>query len=50
MSGRCYTPEEIEKRKKEIGKSIAKPVRNRVITEEAKEFLKIIRNLEYSVI
>ena len=49
-SGRCYTPEEIEKRRKEIGKSTAKPVRNRVITEEAEEFLKIIRNSEYSVI
>ena len=50
MSGRCYTPEEIEKRRKEIGKSTAKPVRNRFIIEEAKEFLKIIRNSEYSVI
>ena len=49
-SGHCYTPEEIEKRRKEIGKSTAKPVRNRVITEEAEEFLKIIRNSEYSVI
>ena len=49
-SGRCYTLEEIEKRRKEIGKSTTKPVRNRVITEEAEEFLKIIRNSEYSVI
>ncbi|KAK9997934.1 hypothetical protein SO802_017537 [Lithocarpus litseifolius] len=49
-SGRCYTPEELEKRRKEIGKGTAKPVRNRVTTEEAEEFLKIIRNSEYSVI
>ena len=49
-SGRYYTPEELEKRRKEIGKSTAKPVRNRFIIEEAKEFLKIIRNSEYSVI
>ena len=35
---------------KEIGKSTAELVRNRVTTKEAKEFLKIIINLEYSVI
>ena len=48
-SGCCYTPEELEKRRKEVSKGIAKPVRNRVTIEEAKKFLKIIRNLEYSV-
>ena len=40
----------VGKRRKEIGKGIAKPVRNRVTTEEAEEFLKVIKNLEYSVI
>ena len=49
-SGRCYTPEELEKRRKEIDKSTAEPVRDRVTTEEAQEFLKVIRNLEYNVI
>ena len=49
-SGCCYTPDELEKRRKEIGKGIAELVRNRIITEEDEEFLKIIRNSEYSVI
>ena len=49
-SGRCYTLEELEKGRKEIDKSTVKSVRNRVTTEEAEEFLKIIRNLKYSVI
>ncbi|KAL0001402.1 hypothetical protein SO802_015183 [Lithocarpus litseifolius] len=45
-SGHCYTPEELEKRRKEIGKGTAEPVRSRVTTEEAEEFLKVIRNSE----
>ena len=49
-SGRCYTPEELEKRRKEIGKGTTKLVRSRVMIEEAKEFLKVIRNSKYSVI
>ena len=49
-SGRCYTPEELEKRKKEIGKSTTKPTKNKVTTEEAEEFLKTIRKADYSVI
>ena len=49
-SGRCYTFEELEKRRKEMGKGTAEPVRNRVTTEKAEEFLKVIRNAEYSVI
>ena len=40
----------MEKRRKEIGKGIVEPVRNRVTTKEAEEFLKVIRNSEYSVI
>ena len=49
-SGRCYTPEELEKMRKEIDKSIAKPVRNKVTIEEAEEFLKTIWKANYSVI
>ena len=33
-----------------MGKGTAEPVRNRVTTEKAEEFLKVIRNAEYSVI
>ena len=40
----------LEKRRKEIGKGTAEPVRNRVTIEEAKEFLKTIRKVNYSVI
>ena len=48
---RCYyTPKKLEKRRKEIDKGTAKPVRNRVTTKEAEEFLKIIRNSKYNVI
>ena len=49
-SGRCYTPEELEKRRKEIGKSITKLVRNRAIIEEAEKFLKTIWKADYGVI
>ena len=49
-SGSCYSPKELEKRRKEISKCTVEPVRNRVTTEEAEEFLKIIRNSEYNVI
>ena len=49
-SGRFCTPEELEKRRKEIGKGTAKPVKSRVTTQEAEKFLKVIRNSEYSVI
>ena len=48
--GRCYTPKEIEKRRKEISKSTTEPIRNRVTTEEADEFFKTIRKVDYSVI
>ena len=34
-SGYYYTPEELEKRRKEVSKGTAEPVRNRVTTEEA---------------
>ena len=49
-SGWCYTLEELEKRRKKIGKSTAEPVRNRFTIEEAKELLKTIRKADYSVI
>ena len=49
-SGQCYTLEELEKKGKEIGKSIAEPVRIKVTTEEAEEFLKAIQKADYSVI
>ena len=49
-NGRCYTLEELQKRRKDIGKSIAKPVRNRITTKEAEEFLKTIQKYDYSVI
>ena len=37
-SGQCYTPEELGKRRKEIGKGTTKPGKNKVTTEEVKEF------------
>ena len=49
-NGRCYTPEELENRRKEIGKGTAKPIKNSVTTKEDEEFLKIIRNSKYIVI
>ena len=39
-SDRCYIPEELEKRRKEVGKGIAEPVKNKVTTEEVEEFLR----------
>ena len=41
-SGRYYTLEELGKRRKEIGKGTTEPVRNKVITEEVEDFLKVI--------
>ena len=49
-SGRCYTLKELEKRRKEIGKSTVKHVRNRVTTKEVEEFLKTIQKADYSMI
>jgi len=40
----------LEKRRKEIDKGIAEPIRNRVIAKEAEEFMIVIRNSVYSVI
>ena len=49
-SGRCYTLEELENRRKEIVKGTDEPIRGRVTAEEAEEFLKVIKNSEYIVI
>ena len=49
-SGHYYTPEKLEKRRKKVGKGIVELIRNRATIEEAEEFLKVIKNLEYNVI
>ena len=49
-SGRCCTPKELEKMRKEIGKGTVEPISNRVTTEEVEEYLKTIRKVNYSVI
>ena len=49
-SGRCYTPKELEKRRKKIDKSIVDPIKNRVTIEEAGEFLKTIWKADYNMI
>ena len=48
-SGRCYTPEELEKRRREMGKAVEDPAKARVAKEEAANFLRIIKSSEYSV-
>ena len=48
--GRCNTVEKLKKWRKEIGKGTAKPVKNKVTTEEVEEFSKTIRKADYSVI
>uniref|UniRef100_A0A2N9GU32 RNA-directed DNA polymerase n=1 Tax=Fagus sylvatica TaxID=28930 RepID=A0A2N9GU32_FAGSY len=49
-SGRCYTPEELEKRRKEIGKTVEDPAKTKVAEDEATDFLRIIKSSEYSVV
>jgi hypothetical protein len=49
-SGRCYTPEELEKRRKEIGKTVEDPVKTKAAEDEAADFLRIIKSSEYSVV
>uniref|UniRef100_A0A2N9G920 RNA-directed DNA polymerase n=1 Tax=Fagus sylvatica TaxID=28930 RepID=A0A2N9G920_FAGSY len=49
-SGRCYTPEELEKRRKEIGKTAEDPAKTKVAEDEAADFLRIIKSSEYSVV
>uniref|UniRef100_A0A2N9GC03 Retrotransposon gag domain-containing protein n=1 Tax=Fagus sylvatica TaxID=28930 RepID=A0A2N9GC03_FAGSY len=42
-SGRCYTPEELEKRRKEAGKAVEDPTKTKAVEEEASDFLRIIK-------
>lgn len=49
-SGWCYTPEELEKRRKELGKGTTELVKNKVTMKEAEEFLKTIWKADYSVV
>ena len=49
-SGRCYTPEELEKRRKEMGNAVEDLTRAKVTEEEATDFLRIIKSSEYNVV
>ncbi len=49
-SGRCYTPEELEKKRKEMGKAVEDPVKTKAAEDEAVDFLRIIKSSEYSVV
>ena len=49
-SGRCYTLEELEKRRKEMGKAVEDPVKTKAAEDEAADFLRIIKSSEYSVV
>uniref|UniRef100_A0A2N9ELA6 G-patch domain-containing protein n=1 Tax=Fagus sylvatica TaxID=28930 RepID=A0A2N9ELA6_FAGSY len=50
QSGRCYTPEELEKRRKEAGKAVEDPTKTKATEEEAADFLRIIKSSEYSIV
>ena len=45
-SGRCYTPEELERRRKEIGKAVEEPAKTKAAEDEAADFLRIIKSSE----
>jgi hypothetical protein len=49
-SGRCYTPEELEKRRKEAGKAVEDPAKTKAAEEKAADFLRIIKSSEYSIV
>uniref|UniRef100_A0A2N9H123 G-patch domain-containing protein n=1 Tax=Fagus sylvatica TaxID=28930 RepID=A0A2N9H123_FAGSY len=50
-SGRCYTPEELEKRKERSGKgSGGSHTKTKATEEEAADFLRIIKSSEYSIV
>jgi hypothetical protein len=49
-SGRCYTPEKLEKRRKEIGKVVEDPVKTKAVEDEAADFLRIIKSSEYNIV
>uniref|UniRef100_A0A2N9GFF0 G-patch domain-containing protein n=1 Tax=Fagus sylvatica TaxID=28930 RepID=A0A2N9GFF0_FAGSY len=46
----CYTPEELEKRRKEAGKAVEDPTKTKAVEEEAADFLRIIKSSEYSIV
>uniref|UniRef100_A0A2N9HXE1 Uncharacterized protein n=1 Tax=Fagus sylvatica TaxID=28930 RepID=A0A2N9HXE1_FAGSY len=48
-SGKCYTLKELEKRRKEMGKTTEDPTRTKAAEEEAVNFLRIIKSSEYNV-
>uniref|UniRef100_A0A2N9IA67 Uncharacterized protein n=1 Tax=Fagus sylvatica TaxID=28930 RepID=A0A2N9IA67_FAGSY len=45
---RCYTPEELEKRRKEMGKAVEDPVKTKAAEDEAADFLRRPRKNEGS--
>ena len=49
-SGRCYTPEELEKRRKKMGKAIEDLTRAKLAKEEVTDSLRIIKSSEYNVV
>uniref|UniRef100_A0A2N9HMG5 Uncharacterized protein n=1 Tax=Fagus sylvatica TaxID=28930 RepID=A0A2N9HMG5_FAGSY len=48
--GTSYTPEELEKRRKEAGKAVEDPTKTKAVEEEAADFLRIIKSSEYSIV
>jgi hypothetical protein len=52
-SGRCFTPEELEKQRKAKGKEgvdVAEEINKPITEEETSEFLKLMKHNEYSVV
>ena len=52
-SGRCFTPEELEKQRKAKGKEgvdMTKEINKPITKEETNEFLKLMKHSEYSVV
>ena len=49
-SGRCYTREELERRRKEMGKTVEDPTKTKATDDEAADFLRIIKSSEYSIV
>ena len=52
-SGRCFTPEELEKQRKAKGKEgvdVIEEINKPVTKEETNEFLKLMKHSEYSVV
>ena len=49
-SGKCYTSEELEKRRKELGTTVKDPLKKKITKGEVEDFLRIIKNTKYSVV